>query len=121
MIRHVYGLRRSTGMSGNISELPENTPVYFRLQFSYHGYPSYTSFPFEVESFATVQFLTNAVRHYLNVPEFEEVLLINSTTHEVINRVYSPQTMLFDTNITDNTNIEIRIVNNAISKIKSNL
>ncbi|OUM57077.1 hypothetical protein PIROE2DRAFT_18041 [Piromyces sp. E2] len=121
MIGHVYGFRRSTGISGNINELPGNNPVYFKLQFSYSGYPASTSFPFEVESFATIQFLTNAVRHYLNIPEFEDILLINSTTHEVINRVYSPQTMLFETNIHDNTNIEIRIVNSAISKLKYNL
>jgi len=121
MIGHVYGLRRSTGISGNLSELPENAPTYLMLQFRYYGYPSSTTFPFEVESYATLQHLTNIIRTYLNIPEYEEVLLINTTTHEVINRIYSPQTMLFDTNIRDNSSIEIRVVNSAISKLKHNL
>eukprot|EP00833_Pecoramyces_ruminatium_P003424 jgi/Orpsp1_1/1177456/evm.model.c7180000061501.1 len=121
MIGHVYGLRRSTGISQNLNEIPDNTPVYIKLQFNYHGYPSSTTFPYEVESFATIQYLINTIRTYLNIPEYNEILLINSTTHEVINRVYSPQTILFDTNITDNTSIEIRVVNTAISKLKYNL
>jgi len=119
MIGHVYGLRRSTGIRGNLSELPNNAPVYIQLNFQYYGYPTFTSFPFEVESFSTLSYLTNAIRQYLNVPEFEEVLLINTATHEVLNRVYAPQTMLFDTTIQDNTTIEIRIVNSAISKFRN--
>jgi hypothetical protein len=121
MIGHVYGLRRSTGVSSNLNEIPDNTAVYYQLQFTYYGYPSSTTFPFEVESFATIQFLVNSIRTYLNIPEFNDIMLINTTTHEVINRIYSPQTLLFDTNITDNTSIEIRIVNSAISKLKCNL
>ena len=118
MIGHVYGLRRTTGVSGNLNELPPNAPVYMQLNFQYYGYPTVTSFPFEVESFSTLQYLTNAIRNYLNVPEFEEVILINTTTHEVLNRVYAPQTMLFDTSLRDNATVEIRIVNSAISKLK---
>jgi sugar porter (SP) family MFS transporter len=57
MIGHVYGLRRSTGVSSNLNEIPDNTAVYYQLQFTYYGYPSSTTFPFEVESFATIQFL----------------------------------------------------------------
>jgi len=121
MIGHVYGLRRSTGINRNLNELSEDRPDYIKLQFIYLGYPSNTSFPYEVESFATIQYLINNIRNYLNIPEFNEVLLINTATHEVINRVYSPQTMLFDTNMNDNTIIEIRIINSAISKLKSNL